>query len=324
VTRPLVIQTEDLDAEPAAWLAERCELVRRSPDEHGFEDLLARASGLLVRTYTRVNDAMLAKAPGLKVVARAGVGLENIDLAACRARAIQVVYTPGANTRAVVELVLALMLDALRPRLTLSAPMPKDKWEALRREFLAPRELNEITLGIYGLGRIGSQVARAAAGLSIRAIYHDLREIPEPERHGALPVPREVLLREADVLTLHVDGRPENTGLIDAAALALARPRLVLINTSRGFVVDPRALAEFLTSHPGAQALLDVHEPEPFGAGYPLLNIPGARLYPHLASGTATAKRNMSWVVRDVWRVLSGEAPESPAPVPPLAGGPGA
>jgi phosphoglycerate dehydrogenase-like enzyme len=317
VTRALVIQTEDLDAEPAAWLAERCEVVRRSPDEHGFEELLARAAALLVRTYTRVNDAMLAKAPALKVVARAGVGLENIDLAACRARGVRVVYTPGANTRAVVELVVALMLDALRPRLTLSAPLAKDKWESLRREFLAARELHELTLGIYGLGRIGSQVARAAAGLSVRAVYHDLREIPEEERFGAVPVPREVLLREADVLTVHVDGRPSNRNLIDAAALALLRPRVVLINTSRGFVIDPAALAGFLRGHAFAQALLDVHEPEPFGPDYPLLNVPNARLYPHLASGTATAKRNMSWVVRDVWRVLSGEAPENPAPLAP-------
>jgi phosphoglycerate dehydrogenase-like enzyme len=312
-TPPLVIQTEDLDTQAAAWLAERCELVRRAPDQHGFEELLARAAGLLVRTYTRVNAAMLDKATALRVVARAGVGLENIDLDACRGRGIRVVHTPGANTQAVVEFVLALVLDAIRPRITLSEPLPLERWEALRREFLAPRELNELNVGIYGLGRIGSRIAAAAAGLGARTIYHDLREIPAGQRHSALPVPREVLLREADILTLHVDGRPTNRHLIDAAALALCRPGVVLINTARGFIVDAHALAEFLRQNPRAQALLDVHDPEPFGPDYPLLNLPNCRLYPHLASGTATAKRNMSWVVTDLWRVLRGQEPQSPA-----------
>jgi phosphoglycerate dehydrogenase-like enzyme len=315
VPRHLVIQTEDLDGECAAWLADRCELVRRGVDEHGFEELLARASGLLVRTYTRVTPAMLAKAPLLKVVGRAGVGLENIDVAACRARSVEVVHTPGANTRAVVELVTALMLDALRPRMQLIKPLEAEQWHQIRREFVARRELSELTIGIYGLGRIGSQVARVARALEMRVIYCDLREIPEELRHGAERVSREHLLAGSDIITLHVDGRESNRDLIDAAAFGQLKPNVLFINTSRGFVVDGSALAGFLREHPAAQAMIDVHDPqEPFGEGYPLLNLPNARLYPHLASGTMAAKKNMSWVVRDVWRVLSGEAPEHPAP----------
>ena len=120
--RPLVIQTEDLDPEPAAWLAERCELVVcPAGDTARFRPLLARAQGLVVRTYTQVNPALLEQAPNLKVVGRAGVGLENIDLAACRARGVRVVHTPGANTRAVVELVTGgNPSDVVRP--TVSVP----------------------------------------------------------------------------------------------------------------------------------------------------------------------------------------------------------
>ena len=314
--RHLVIQTEDLDAEAAAWLGERCEVVRCAPDQHGFEELLGRAGGLVIRTYTRVNAAMLAKAPKLRVVGRAGVGLENVDVAACRARGVEVVHTPGANTRAVVEFVTALMLDALRPRMQLIRPLEGEHWHQIRREFVARRELSELTLGVYGLGRIGAQVARVGRALEMRVIYCDLREIAAGERQGAEPVTRERLLEESDVLSVHVDGRAGNAGLLGAEAFARMRGNVTFVNTSRGFVVDAGALAAFLREHPAAQALIDVHDPqEPFGAAYPLLNLPNARLYPHLASGTAAAKRNMSWVVRDVWRVLEGERPEFPAPV---------
>lgn len=315
VTRPLALQTEDLDPVPSAWLAERCELVIQPADGSAkFRELLARAEALIVRTYTIVNADLLARAPRLRVVARAGVGLDNVDVAACRARGVEVVNTPGANTRAVVEYVTALLLDAKRPRLFLDRPIDSKEWNMLRKELVAPRELGELTLGIWGLGRVGSGVARVAAALDMRCLYNDLREIPEAQRSGATPVDVQTLLRESDVLTIHVDDRPGNRAILNAAALAQCKPHVLVINTSRGFVVDPHALAAFMIDHPAAQALLDVHEPEPFDQTYPLLDIKNVHLAPHLASGTATAKRNMSWVVRDVWRVLSGERPEHPAP----------
>lgn len=310
-----MIQTEDLDASAASWLGERCELLVQPADgSSAWTRALARAHGLVVRTYTRVDSALLAAAPVLRVVGRAGVGLDNIDVTACRTRGVEVVHTPGANTRAVVEYVLALMLDATRPRLFLDGPISSGEWNAVRRELVAKRELGEMTLGIWGLGRVGSGVARAASGLGMRTIYNDLRQIEPPGRFGAEPVSVERLLEESDVLTIHVDDRASNRGLLNTAALQRCRPEVLLINASRGMVVDAHALAAFMIAHPGAQALLDVHEPEPFDATYPLLDIPNVHLAPHLASGTQTAKRNMSWVVRDVWRVLSGERPEFPAP----------
>lgn len=306
MSKPLVIQTEHLDSSAAAWLAERCELVVcPSEDEPRFGELLARAEGLVIRTYTQVNDALLARAPRLRVVGRAGVGLDNVDIPACERRGVAVLNTPDANTRAVVEYVTCLMLDALRPRTYLTGAIDTKAWKQMRADLIAPRQLSDLTLGILGLGKIGKQVARVAAAFNMRAIYHDLLEFPASERHGAVPVPREQLFRDADILTIHVDGRPRNHAIIDAHSLAPCKPDVLLINTSRGFVVDNAAVASFLRANPKAVAALDVHEPEPFGPGYPLLNLPNARLTAHLASATKTAHRNMSWVVRELWDVLS-------------------
>ncbi len=314
--KPLVIQTETLDASCAAWLGERADLVRRADTEAGFDELLGRAAALVIRTYTKVNQALLDRAPALKVVGRAGVGLDNIDIPACRARGVEVVHTPDANTRAVVELVTAFMLDALRPRLFLDGPLERREWKSTRDELIAPRQLSDLTLGVYGMGRIGRSVARVGAALDMRVLYHDLLEIPPARRAGADPVSRDALLRESDVLTVHVDERASNRNLLSAEAFALCKPEVVFINAARGFIVDAGALAGFLRATPTAQALLDVHEPEPFGADYPLLSLDNAWLSPHIAAATATAHRNMSWVVRDVWRVLSGEKPEFPAVIP--------
>ncbi|MCL4741256.1 MAG: hypothetical protein KJZ54_03545 [Phycisphaerales bacterium] len=308
--RPLVVQTEDLDPQPAAWLAERCELARCAPDDPRFAALLARAEGLIVRTYTRVDDALLQAAPRLRVVGRAGVGVDNIDVAACAARGVAVVNTPGANTRAVVEFVAAAMLDVLRPRAALDRPLPLDEWNRLRKSLEAERELAGLTLGVLGLGRIGSQVARLGAALDMRVRYHDLREIAPPDRHAAHPVPLGDLLASADVLSVHVDARPSNRGLLGEPEFARMKPDALLINTSRGFVVDAGACAAFLRANPRAAAVLDVHDPEPPGPSCPLWGLPNARLTPHAAGATRHAKREMSWVVRDVWRVLSGETPE--------------
>jgi phosphoglycerate dehydrogenase-like enzyme len=309
MSRPLVIQTEHLDTEPAAWLAERCDLVKKGAGEPGFAELLSRADGLVIRTYTTVDAKMLAGGPRLRVVGRAGVGLDNVDLTACAARGVTVCNTPDANSTAVVEYVLALMLDATRPRVNVGVVSPAE-WKRLRAENQAAKQLCEMTLGIWGMGRIGTRVARAAAAIGMKVVYNDLLEIPVERRCGAEPVGAAELCGRADVVTVHVDGRKSNRGLVGAAAFGRMKKDVLFINAARGFIIDAAALAEFLKANAGAQAALDVHEPEPFGAGYPLLGLPNARLLPHLASCTATAQANMSWVVRDVWRVLSGEKPE--------------
>lgn len=310
-----MIQTEELDAPAAEWLRERCEVVRCPPDDPAsLGALLPEAAGLVVRTYTTVDAGLLDRAPRLRVVGRAGVGLDRIDVPECRRRGVEVVHTPDANSDAVAEFVFALLLDALRPRAVTPVAMPADRWCDLRTRLIAPVQLRELTLGVLGLGRVGSRVARIGAGFGMPVLYHDLAEIPPASRHGARPVDLPDLLARSDVLTIHVDNRAGNRGLMSETLLARLKPGAVLVNTSRGLVMDTPALARWLRANPAARALIDVHDPEPFGPDYPLLGLPNATLTPHLAAATATAHRAMSWVVRDVWRVLCGERPEHPAP----------
>ncbi|MDA0802857.1 MAG: NAD(P)-dependent oxidoreductase [Planctomycetota bacterium] len=303
--RPLVIVTEPLAEGAAEWLAARCEVVRARPEESAFAEAAQRASGLVVRTYTQVDGALLDRLPQLKVVGRAGVGLDNIDLAATAARGITVHNTPDANTQAVVEYVLCLLCDSLRPRVFLDQPVAPDIWNEIRSDVVGLWQMDELVLGVLGLGRIGKRVAQVARAIGFEVVYHDLLDIPTEHRHGATTVEVEALFAESDIVSIHIDGRPENRHFVGANLLEFLRPDAILINTSRGMVLDHDALAAYLRANPGAQALLDVHDPEPFTAENPLLALPNAHLAPHLASRTETAMENMSWVVRDVVASLS-------------------
>lgn len=267
----------------------------------------------MIRTYTRVDKSMLERAPNLRVVGRAGVGLERVDLMACHQRNVAVVHTPDANTQAVAEYVYALLFDAMRPRLFLDKAIDEKSWRQLRNDLRARRQLSDCTIGILGMGKVGRRVARIAQGFGVRTIYHDLIDIEPAQRFGAEPVGRDELLSRADILSLHVDSRPGNKHSLDAASFARLKPDAILVNTSRGFVIEPYACADFFIKNPAASALLDVHDPEPFDAAYPLIDIPNVHLAPHIAAATEAANRAMSWVVRDVARVLEGEKPEHAA-----------
>ncbi len=304
MTKPLVILAEPIDEECAQWLRLRARVESCAPADPRFDELLTHASGLVVRTYTRVDQHILNRAPVLCAVARAGVGVDNIDLEACAQRGIVVLNTPDANTHAVVEFVIAVIFDALRPRQSLDHALSPDEWMRLREDLIAPRQISELTVGVLGLGRIGSALARAARAFTPCVLYHDLLDIPEASRAGAAPVSFESLLAGADILTVHVDSRPSNRHLIAADELRQVKPDALLINTSRGFVIDAPALALHLRQNPNFTAVLDVHDPEPFDASYPLVGVANARLMPHIASASQTAKRNMSWVVRDLWEAM--------------------
>lgn len=307
--RPIVIVTEALTAEPLAWLGERAEVIHAEPGTPEFEHHRNKAVGMVVRTYTTVDDALLASMPALRVVGRAGVGLDNIDLDACAARGIRVEHTPDANTDAVVEFVTALMLDAIRPRVGLDRAIDQGEWNGLRADLVAPRQLAGSTLGVLGFGRIGSRMARVGRALNMRVVYHDLVEIDPKQRGGADPVGMDELLGSSDVLSVHVDGRATNRGLLDQHAFGKMKDDVIFVNTSRGFVVDAEACADFMRARPGAQALLDVHEPEPLPIEHPLLMLPNVYLTPHIASATLRAKDAMSWVVRGVWERLREPVP---------------
>ncbi len=315
-TGDVVVQSEHLSAEASAWLARRCRLIVCAHDDPRFGAALAQAAGLVVRTYTAVDEALLGAAPRLRVVARAGAGLDNVDVAACRARGIEVVYTPDSNTQAVVEYVFGLLGERLRPApAPLREALDPPRWNEVRAATVALRQMSELSLGILGLGRIGRRMAEVARAFRFRRVlYNDILEIPPRKRFGASPVDPAALFTGSDVISVHIDGRAANRGFVGPSLIGRMKPAVTLINTSRGFVVDNLALAAFLREHPAATALLDVHDPEPFDDSCPLLGLPNARLFPHLASRTQAAMDAMSWVVRDVAAVLEGRRPAHPAP----------
>lgn len=309
---PYVLITEPIAPGPLAWLRQHASVRVLGCPEPTDADL-GGAQALIVRTYTRVDAHLLGRAPQLRVVARAGVGLDNIDLDACKARSIPVVHTPEANAEAVVEYVAAMMLGAIRPIEPLTRPVDATEWTALRAAGVAPSSCVGTAMGIVGMGRIGSRVAGLARALSMDARYHDLRTIPEEQRRGARPTTLTDLARESRVVTIHVDGRRENDRVFSSAFFGALRDDAIVINASRGFVIDTDAALDFARVHPDARLILDVHNPEPIPASSPLWSQPNITLTPHIAAGTRQAKEAMSWVVRDVVRVLTGEPPRFPA-----------
>jgi phosphoglycerate dehydrogenase-like enzyme len=307
---PIVIETEPISSAPRDWIASKVELISRPySDRRALLNDLHRASGLLVRTYTIVDRELLDHAPNLRVVARAGVGLDNIDLDACKERGIAVVHTPSANTQSVVEYVAWALILGTRNIHTLQSDYSTDNWHETRKRASAERSLVDQTLGIIGFGRIGSRVATLARALSMRVQCCDLIDIPDAQRAGIEQVSMEQLVRTSDAITIHVDGRASNRALMSADVFSLMKSDALLINAARGFVVDPSAAREFARSNPQSRLVLDVHDPEPLDDPG-LLALPNVLLTPHIASGTAQAKEAMSWVVRDLVRVLEGQTPE--------------
>ena len=318
ITDRTVLVTEGSDAVPLRWLAERTRVVAASPDDPAFAALLAAADGMVVRTYTRVDDALLGRAPRLRVVGRGGVGLENIDVAACRRRGIEVVYTPDANTWAVGDFVIGYMLQLLRPWALFKDEAYDAKEFKRIRNTVRGVQLNELTLGILGMGRVGRRLGHiATSGFGMRVIYNDLIDFEaagNPPPFPATAVDKATLYRESDVLSLHVTMLPGNENLIGREQLGTMKPSAIVINTSRGEVLDAAALAEAIREKRIAGAALDVFHPEPPATDFPLLGLDNVLLTPHLAARTYTAIENMSWVVRDVAAVLEGKPATYPAP----------
>lgn len=312
--RPVIVVTEGSDPKPLDWLKERAEVLEIAYDDPALPEQLARADGLLVRTYTKVTPGFLAMCPKLKVVGRGGVGIENIDVKACRARGVEVVYTPDANTLAVGDFVFGYILQLIRP------------WNFFKERAYTPaefkkirntvrgRQLNEMTIGILGMGRVGRRVSRIAQGFGLRVIYNDLLDVASQLDFPATSVDKETLYRESDILSLHVTMLPGNENMVGREQIALMKKDAILINTSRGEVLDAHALADAIREKRLFGAAIDVYWPEPPQADFPLLGFDNVLLTPHLGARTNTALENMSWVVRDVWKVLAGEKPQYPAP----------
>ena len=264
---------------------------------------------VVVRLF-QVGDAELAAAPRLKLVAKHGAGLDNIDCAAAARRGVPVIYTPGANSNAVAEHALGLMLALARN--TSSADATLHSSRPYQKEQFAGIELSGKTLGVIGLGRIGTRVARKAHGLEMRVIAYDPYVGRGAYRGPATFVDTlEELLAGADFVTLHVPLTAETRHIIDTSALARLKPSSRLVNTSRGGVIDEIALSSALHAGTVAGAALDVFEEEPLAVDHPLTRTPNTLLTPHLSGLTAEAMAAVSeQVAHGVIDVLQGRLPQ--------------
>ncbi len=277
------------------------DLLRETPDfevistvgEPGkFTDAISRAHALVVRSATKVTEDILSRSPGLRVIARAGIGVDNIDVEAATRRGVAVLNAPSANTVSAAEHTIALLL-ALQRRVPWAVEsMRKGEWD--RRRF-SGSELRGKTLGAVGLGRIGQHIAMIARAFGMHVVAHDpfLAEEKAREIHVRL-VDLEEVLREADVVTLHIPLTKETKGIIDRERLALMKPTSVIINTARGGLIDTVALIDALDSGKIAGAALDVFVEEPLPADSPLRSADKLILTPHLAASTAEAQERVS------------------------------
>jgi D-3-phosphoglycerate dehydrogenase / 2-oxoglutarate reductase len=286
---------------------------------------LGDARGLIVRSETRVDGDLLSRAPQLEVVARAGVGVDAIDVDAATAAGIVVVNTPSANTIAATEHTFAVLLATLRHVSQAHASIRESRWE--RKPFVG-NELYGKTLGIVGLGRIGSNVASRAAAFGMHVIAHD-PYVPASRASalGVELVELDSLLASADVITLHVPLTPQTRGLIDSRALALVKPNAVLVNCARGAVLDVAAVMDALDSGHLQAAAIDVvpdEPPPPGSASARILTHPRVVATPHLGGSTHEALERIALeLAEDVVRVLGGR-PASGAVNAPTLGAQGA
>jgi len=280
-------------------------LVDRSVD---LMAAVADADALIVRNRTRVDAALLAAAPKLKVIGRLGVGLDNIDVVACARRGVEVIPATGANAAAVAEYVIATAMLLLRGAYMATAAVATGEWP--RQPLSNGREIAGKTLGVVGFGGIGRLTAKSARGLGMRIVGCDpaiSAGSPVWVDEGVACSLLDTVLREADVVTLHTPSTPATHHLIDAPRLATMKPDAVLINTSRGGVVDEAALAAALRSGKLAGAALDVFEREPLAANSVLAGCPNLILTPHVAGLTRESNaRVSSMIAARVAAVLAG------------------
>lgn len=278
------------------------ELVNRPED---IKLLAGDAPGLIVRNMTQVRGDVLEACHALKVIGRLGVGLDNIDMDACKARGIQVFPATGANAQAVAEYVVAAALVGLRNIWHVSERVAGGWWD---RQTLIFREVSGKMLGLIGFGMIAREVAKRARALGMRVAAYDPNLLPgDPAwtNLGVAHMDLVPLLSDSDVISVHTPLLTSTRNLVDASALALMKPDAVLINTARGGIVDEAALITALKSKKLGCAFLDVLEKEPPPANSIFRDVPNLILTPHVAGNTVESNVRVSALtVANVKRAL--------------------
>ena len=296
-----IVVTEFMDADAVATLAPEFE-VRYVPDlvdrPRELEQSIASTDALIVRNRTRVTRELIARAAQLRVVGRLGVGLDNIDVAACRERGIEVIPATGANALAVAEYVIGTAIVLLRGIADCTPQVARGQWP--RVALSSGREIASRTLGVVGFGSIGRHVATLARAMGMQVVAFDPALDPDDAiwaAHAVAPLSLDALLSRSDVVTLHVPLAANTCHLIDAQALDRMKRDAVLINTARGGVVDEQALAAALREGKLGGAALDVFEHEPLAMGSALAECPRLVLTPHIAGVTAESNVRVSMMI---------------------------
>jgi len=288
------------------------------------DELLRRVAGcdgVLTLLTDRVDDEFLdAAGKKLRVVSNYAVGFDNIDVGACALRGIPVGNTPGVLTDTTADLAWALLMAAAR-RLPEGDRYVRDgNWKTWGPLLLLGPDVHGATMGIVGFGRIGQAVARRAQGFGMEILYHDVKELPREvtEPFGATFLPLEELLARSDFVSLHVNLSDITRHLINAETLSWMKPTAVLVNTSRGPVVDQRALADALRDGVIWAAGLDVTDPEPIPMDDPLVGLDNCLIVPHIASASRATRGKMAAMAAA--NLLAGVRGEPlPTQVPPPA-----
>jgi len=264
------------------------------------DELLRRVAGcdgILTLLTDRVDDELLdAAGPRLRVVSNYAVGYDNIDVTACARRGIAVGNTPGVLTETTADLAWALLMAAARRLPEGDRYVRAGQWRTWGPLLLLGPDVHGATIGIVGFGRIGQAVARRAQGFGMEILYHDVAELPADVTAplGATYVPLEELLARSDFVSLHVNLTAETRHLINVTTLAAMKPTAVLVNTSRGPVVDQAALAAALRDEVIWAAALDVTDPEPIPMDDPLVGLDNCLIVPHIASATRATRGKMA------------------------------
>jgi len=302
--KPPVLVTKRIYPEAIAYLREHTELdYAESDDGMAAEELARRIRGkqaVVSQLTDKFTPEVLATLDGIRVIANVAVGYDNIDVPAATRHGILVTHTPDVLTDTTADFAFTLLLAAARRVVEGHHYVHSGQWTKWRVDLLVGQDVHHRTLGIFGMGRIGQAVARRAKGFAMRVIYHDARPAPEvvESELGLQLVGPEQLLRESDFVSLHVPLTPDTHHLIGARELAMMKPTAVLVNTSRGPVVDEAALAEALERRVIAGAGIDVFEREP-RVEPGLLKLENVVLAPHIASASVDTRRKMSMMAAE-------------------------
>ena len=308
--KPKVILNKSMPSYIAEQFEPHCEFVRWSLLETGSNEELAEIRAIVVYGHTPVNGPVLDKLPNAKVISNFGVGYDHIDVASATRHGVVVGNTPGAVDGATADMTMALLLGIARKVTAGDRYGRGPDFVRFDPSFMIGKEVYGSALGIIGMGRIGTQVAKRAKGFDMRILYHNRSRDTQAERdYGVQYVSLDELLSQADFVTLNVPLTPQTRGLIGAEQLRKMRPDAMLINIARGAVVDHDALYQALSEGWIAAAALDVTEPEPLPRDHPLLKLDNVIITPHLGSATLGTRSWMGrMMVENLVAGLKGEA----------------